>query len=86
MRRTTSLFISIANALDICSAIFRQPKRGLRLFISTTARHELLGRTFDGLPIDLGNSLIRAIRSLGTREHSCDDTNPFRQNRATNLA
>ena len=28
--------VSIPNALDICSAIFRQPKRGLRRFISTT--------------------------------------------------
>ena len=30
------LLILIANALDICSAIIRQPKRGLRRFISTT--------------------------------------------------
>ena len=30
MRRTISLLISTANALDICSAILRQPKRGFR--------------------------------------------------------
>jgi len=33
----TSLLISRPNAIEICSAIFRQPKRGLRRFILTTA-------------------------------------------------
>ena len=37
MRRTTSLLIARPNALEICSAILRQPMRGLRRFISTTA-------------------------------------------------
>src|SRR5271154_2396563 len=37
MRRTTSLLIPTPNALEICWAILRQPMRGLRRFISTTA-------------------------------------------------
>src|SRR5262249_7260808 len=44
IRRTTSLLISRPKALEICSAILRQPIRGLRLFISMTAAISSLER------------------------------------------
>ena len=53
----TSLLISRPNAIEICSAIFRQPKRGLRRFISDHRSNQFAGGTF-------GSRATESIRDI----------------------
>jgi hypothetical protein len=65
MRRTTSLLIARPKALEICSAILRQPQRGLRGFISTTATISSLEGPFGA----------RATGSLGASPREVSEEN-----------